>query len=53
MSMSDPRDENMNEPPDVDTRGYSTDRVTFYEVGQSERWIEVAEEDTVDASDMR
>lgn len=53
MSMSEPRDETVNETPEVDTRDYSTDRLTFYEVGQSGGWIEISEEDTVDAEEMR
>ena len=53
MSAIGPKEENMNETPDVDTRDYSTNRVTFYEVGSSCRWIEISEPDTVDVSEMR
>lgn len=53
MSVTDRTADNVEDSPDLDTRDYSTDKLTFYEVGTSQAWIEIDEESTVDASEMR
>ena len=53
MSITDRTAEEVDNSPEVDTRDYSDGRVTFYEVGDSGRWIEISEQDTIDMEDMR